>query len=151
MSELPESEVSSIDGSNPTPARRFRRLVLLALIVAFLGLVAMATAAWMANRKQKEWTQRVEATGAKVIIAGYGRSGPLMKIPILRDLLVRRQSEVFLPDSDVARRAEPILHEATELGRIWVHIIGIDAEHRAQLEESFPDVQFVGYTNPGEG
>ena len=150
MSETPNNDSSDLINSEPTRRRGLRRLVFVTLSVGVLGVLVMTVKAWMMDRVHREWKQQVEAVGAKVITAGYGRSGPLTNVPLLGELLMRRQTEVFLPDSDVARRAEPMLREAPELGRIWVHIYGIDAEHRQKLEESFPDVQFGGYTDPGE-
>lgn len=124
------------------------------LLFCFLILTAVflitGAAAWRQRIQVQQWTAKLEQAGAKVIVAGYGGTGPLSRIPILKELSVRTQIEVFIPNNDVAKRVLPALEGHSELGRIWVHAERVDAGLRQQIEELFPGVSINGYTMAGE-
>ncbi len=130
---------------------RFRRVLPFCSILFVAVVSILASLSWQAHNAHREWTQQVESHGARVVNAGYSRSGGMFRIPIIRDIFVRTQIEVFVPDSKTARAiASHLVVDAPPIGRLWIHLERVDGATAKRLMELCPDVPVTRYTAAGD-
>ena len=146
----PDDQRRPAAGLTPRGKTLWKRLF---LMTAGLLVLATSKAVYDARARHdqlQKWTEKLEEQGARVILAGYGGTGLLGRIPIIREFAIQSSFEVFLPNTETAQRVLSDLHKAPDLGRIWVHINNVNKETRQKIEEEFPEVQINGYTMAGE-
>ena len=129
-------------------AGRRRAVVLCAAAVLGASVCWFAVVAYrhrQQSEQQAQWAAEAEDQGAVVLQAAYSTSR-LARVPILGALAIRTQTEVMLPDSEVAGRCLELLKTNPELARIWVHLENVDDDMMQRVQQTRPDVDLIRYT-----
>ena len=113
-------------------------------------LISVGAAEWRKSQQRQQWIQAIEATGAEVTNAGYGPTGPVARLPVIREFFITTQIEIFLPNSDVVRAVIPRLPGGPKVGRFWLHSVHVDESAVELITKAYPEVQTIRYTRAGE-
>lgn len=137
------------DRSRKTPV--IRQVIRACLIVAIVGGFSWFGWNLFANARHKsdqaEWTRKFKARGANVHMSGYGGAPePLRRIPIVRELFVKVQFEVVIPDTKTAIECHDLLETCPHIERLWIHKLNVDLKRMRQIKQMHPDVMTVQYT-----
>ena len=132
------------------PKSKLRRVTIIVAGICVALLILVATAAWRKSQQRQQWIRAIEATGAEVANAGYGPTGPVARLPVIREFYVTSQIEIFLPNSKVVNAVMPLLSGGPGIGRLWLHSLNVDEAAVELIAKQYPKVQTIRYTRAGE-